>query len=137
MSPSIEKTPSVMRSCRLPSRFVSVSLRSASSASRCSKTAICARDSRAPSMIDAWLSRSLTITSSLPRIAATVPALAVNPDWNMRAASACLNVAKRRSSSRWISIWPAIVRTAPLPAPRRAAASAAARFIRGWFASPR
>ncbi len=35
-------------------------------ASRCSNTLISARDSRAPSMIEAWFSRSLTITSSFP-----------------------------------------------------------------------
>ena len=88
-------------------------------------------------MIDAWLSRSLTITSSFVRIAATVPAFAVKPDWNMRAAGACLNAANRSSSSRCNVICPAIVRTAPVPAPQRRAASDAARFIRGWFARPR
>ena len=88
-------------------------------------------------MIEAWFSRSLTITSSFDRIAATVPAFAVNPDWNIRAASACLNAAKRSSSSWCIDIVPAIVRTAPLPAPSRRAASAAASFMRGWLASPR
>ena len=36
---------------------------------------------RAPSMIEAWFSSSDTMTSSLPRTAATVPELAVNPDW--------------------------------------------------------
>jgi hypothetical protein len=88
-------------------------------------------------MIEAWFSRSLTITSSRSRIAATVPAFAVKPDWNMRASSACLNAANRRSSSRCIVMVPAIVRTAPLPAPSSAAALEAAAFIRGWFARPR
>ncbi len=68
-------------------------------------------------MIEAWFNRSETITSSFDRIAATVPAFAVKPDWNIRAESACLNAAKRSSSSRCNVIWPAIVRTAPLPAP--------------------
>ena len=88
-------------------------------------------------MIEAWLSRSDTITSSGLRIAATVPAFAANPDWNIRAASACLKAAKRCSSSRCIDIDPAIVRTAPEPAPNASAASEAARFMRGWFARPR
>jgi hypothetical protein len=88
-------------------------------------------------MIDAWFSWSETITSSLDRIAATVPAFAVNPDWNISASSACLNAANRRSSSRCSVIDPAIVRTAPLPAPSSRAASAAARSSRGWFARPR
>ena len=88
-------------------------------------------------MIDAWFSRSLTITSSFSKIAATVPAFAVNPDWNISASSACLNPANRRSSSRCIVIVPAIVRTAPDPAPSSAAAREAAAFILGWFARPR
>ena len=64
-------------------------------------------------MIDAWLSSSETITSSRDRIAATVPAFDVNPDWNISAASAPLNAANRRSSSRCSDMVPAIVRTAP------------------------
>ncbi len=88
-------------------------------------------------MIDAWFSWSETITSSFDRIAATVPAFAVNPDWNISASSACLKSANRRSSSRCRDIVPAIVRTAPLPAPSSSAAFDAASFTRGWFASPR
>ena len=88
-------------------------------------------------MIDAWLRRSETITSSGPSTAATVPAFAANPEGNINAASACLNAANRRSSSTWIAIVPAIVRTAPEPAPRSLAARAAASFSRGWFARPR
>jgi hypothetical protein len=45
------------------------------------KTLIPARERRAPSMMEAWLSSSLTMKSSLPRMAETVPALAVNPLW--------------------------------------------------------
>jgi hypothetical protein len=70
-------------------------------------------------------------------MAATVPAFAVNPDWNISASSARLNAAKRRSRSRCIAIVPAIVRTAPVPAPWIDAARAAASFIRGWLARPR
>ena len=88
-------------------------------------------------MIDAWFSWSETITSSFARIAATVPAFDTNPDWNMRDASAPLNSAKRRSSSRCRLIVPAIVLTAPDPAPNSIAALAAASFILGWAASPR
>ena len=88
-------------------------------------------------MMEAWFSWSLTITSSLVRIAATVPAFDVKPDWNISASSACLKSANRRSSSRCIDIVPAIVRTAPVPAPNVSAASDAARFSRGWFARPR
>ena len=66
-----------------------------------------------------------------PTQLATVPLFAVNPDWNMMEASAPLNAAKRRSSSTCSDIVPAMVRTAPLPAPYVAAAFAAAAFIRG------
>ena len=88
-------------------------------------------------MIEAWLRRSDTITSSFARIAATVPEFEVKPDWNIRAASECLKAANRRSSSRCSVIWPAIVRTAPEPAPSSAAAFDAAAFSRGWLARPR
>src|SRR5712692_4815514 len=61
------------------------------------------------------------MTSCLPRMAATVPEFAANPDWNMMAASAPLNAANLRSSSVCRDMVPAIVRTAPDPAPYRAA----------------
>ena len=99
MSPSIENTPSVTSNCRRPGAAVSSSSASAAFTSLCGNTLISARDRRAPSMMDAWFSWSETITSSLDRMAATVPAFAVNPDWNISAASACLKFAKRRSSS--------------------------------------
>src|SRR3989304_5665570 len=88
-------------------------------------------------MIEAWCSRSLTITSASSKIAATVPAFAAKPDWNISAASACLKSANARSISRCELIVPAIVRTAPVPAPSSEAARDAAAFIRGWFARPR
>ena len=88
-------------------------------------------------MIEAWLSWSDTMTSSGDRIAATVPALDVKPDWNIRAASAPLKAAKRRSSSWCRVIVPAMVRTAPDPAPYSTAALAAASFSLGWAARPR
>ena len=88
-------------------------------------------------MIDAWYSSSETMTSSRVRIAETVPAFAAKPDGNISAASAPLNAANRRSSSRCTDVVPAIERTAPLPAPNSLAASAAASFIRGSPHSPR
>jgi hypothetical protein len=56
MSPSIEKTPSVISSWRRPGSRVSASSASASVGVLCSKTLISAFDRRAPSMIDAWFS---------------------------------------------------------------------------------
>ena len=90
-----------------------------------------------PSMIEAWLSSSETIRSVSPVIVGMTPVLAANPDWNVRTASVCLNAARSASSSSWSVIVPAIVRTAPEPAPNRSTASIAARFIRGWWVSPR
>ena len=77
------------------------------------------------------------MTSSGVRMAATVPAFDVNPDWNIRAASAPLNSANRRSSSTCRLMVPAMVRTAPEPAPSSAAAFDAASFSRGCAARPR
>ncbi len=88
-------------------------------------------------MIDAWFSWSETMTSSGDRIAATVPEFAVKPDWNISAASAPLKAANRRSSSRCSVMVPAIVRTAPDPAPYSAAAFSAASFSFGCAARPR
>ena len=65
-------------------------------------------------------------TSSFVRIADTVPALAVKPLWKTTTASTFLNSASRRSSSMWISIVPAIVRTDPVPTPNFSIASSAA-----------
>ncbi|OPZ47814.1 MAG: hypothetical protein BWY92_01702 [Firmicutes bacterium ADurb.BinA052] len=96
-----------------------------------------ARDNLHPSIMLAWFSSSLMIMSSLPRTAATVPALAVNPDWNTSAASVCLNAAIFFSSSTWMSMVPAIVRTAPEPAPNSCAAPAAAAIILGCVARPK
>ena len=55
--------------------------------------------------------------SSLPRIAETVPALAVKPDWKTTQASTFLKRAIFSSSSMWIFMVPAMVRTAPEPTP--------------------
>ena len=83
----------------------------------CGKTARDAFESRTPSMIEAWFSSSLTIRSCSVVIVGMTPLLAVKPDWKTSVASVCLKAASRRSSSSWISMVPAIVRTAPLPTP--------------------
>ena len=68
-------------------------------------------------MMLAWFSSSEMMTSSFVRIDETVPALAVKPLWKTTTASVCLNSASRRSSSMWMAIVPAIVRTEPEPTP--------------------
>ena len=76
----------------------------------------------------AWLSASDTIRSVSPVIVGMTPVLAVNPDWNVSTAGVPLNSASSASSASCIDIVPAIVRTAPEPAPNsRTAASAASR----------
>ena len=96
-----------------------------------------ARLRRQPSMMLAWFSSSETTTSSLVRIDDTVPAFAVNPLWNTTTASVCLNSASRRSSSMWIAMVPAIVRTEPEPTPNSRTASSARSRSRGCVVSPR
>ena len=88
-------------------------------------------------MIEAWLSASDTIRSCSPVRVGITPVLAVNPDWNVRVASTPLNRASSASSSSWSVIVPAIVRTAPEPAPNRSTAASAAARSRGWWVSPR
>ena len=68
-------------------------------------------------MMLAWLSSSEMMKSSLPRIAETVPALAANPDWKTTQASTFLKRAIFSSSSMWMRMVPAMVRTAPEPTP--------------------
>ena len=63
-----------------------------------------------------------------------MPALAVKPLWKTTAASVCLNAASRRSSSMWIAIVPAIVRTEPgadAEAPNRLERALAQQRVRG------
>jgi hypothetical protein len=76
-------------------------------------------------MMEAWLSSSEMMMSSLPRIAETVPALAVKPDWKTTDASTFLKRAIFSSSSMWIDMVPAMVRTAPEPTPHFSVASKA------------
>ena len=121
MSPSMLKTPSVMtRMCSVGARRSALGAclaqdRSRPSTSLCGKTARAALESRTPSMIEAWLSSSLTIRSPSSVMVGMTPLLAVKPDWKVSVASACLKAARRRSSSSCSSMVPAIVRTAPLP----------------------
>jgi len=60
-------------------------------------------------------------------------ALAVKPDWYSSVASVRLKRASSASSSRWMAMLPAIVRTAPGPTPRSSTARRAASFRRGWL----
>jgi hypothetical protein len=66
-----------------------------------------------------------------------VPRLAENPDCREMVAGTPLKRASRSSSSWWMLIVPAMVRTAPGPAPKRSRASRAASTSRGWSARPR
>ena len=93
MSPSMEKTPSVMSSLWPGSFCNSFSSSSAWATSLWRKTLIFARDRRAPSMMLAWFSSSERMKSSLPRMAETVPALAAKPDWKTTQASTFLKAA--------------------------------------------
>ncbi len=65
------------------------------------------------------------------------PVLQVKPDWKVSTASTCLKSASRASSSSWRLMVPAMVRTAPEPAPKRSTASMAASRSRGWVFRPR
>ena len=82
-------------------------------------------------MMLAWFSSSEMTTSSFVRMAETVPALAAKPLWKTTTASVFLNSASRRSSSMWIAIVPAIVRTEPEPTPN------VARRLERALAQPR
>lgn len=68
-------------------------------------------------MIEAWLRASETMRSRSSVIAGMTPVFAVKPDWKVRTASTPLKRASSASSSMWRSIVPAMVRTAPDPAP--------------------
>ena len=57
--------------------------------------------------------------------------LAVKPDWNVSTASVCLNSASSVSRRSWIVMLPAIVRTAPEPAPKSRVAAMAASLSLG------
>ena len=76
-------------------------------------------------------------TSSLVRIAATVPAFAAKPLWKTTTASVFLNAASRRSSSMWMAMVPAMVRTEPEPTPNVRIASSARSRSFGCVVRPR
>ena len=88
-------------------------------------------------MMLAWLRASETITAPSPARIGITPVLAVKPDWKVSTASTCLKSASRRSSSSWRLMVPAMVRTAPDPAPNRRTASMAASRSLGCVLSPR
>ncbi len=137
-SPSIENTPSVMINF-FPERLVfSCKIRWQSFTSLCLNTLIVALESRAPSIIDAWFNSSEIIKSSLPSTAETVPAFAVKPDWKTTQASTFLNFAICSSNCMCSCMVPAMVRTAPAPAPYVLAASTAAfpSNVQTGFCSP-
>jgi hypothetical protein len=84
-----------------------------------------------PSMIEAWLRASDTIRSVSPVIVGMTPVLAVKPDWNVSTAGVPLNSASSASSASCMVIVPAMVRTAPDPAPNSRTAASAAAQTRG------
>ena len=88
-------------------------------------------------MMLAWFSSSETMKSSLPSSADTVPAFAVKPDWKTTQASTFLKRAIFSSSSMWIFMVPAMVRTAPEPTPYFFVASRAASRSLGCVVRPR
>ena len=105
--------------------------------SACGKILRSALVSRMPSMMLAWFSASLTITAPSGARMGMTPVLQVKPDWKVSTASTCLKSASRASSSSCRLMVPAIVRTAPEPAPYRSTASIAAWRSRGWVFRPR
>jgi len=68
-------------------------------------------------MMLAWLRASETMTAPSGARMGMTPVLQVKPDWKVSTASTCLNSASRASSCSWRVMVPAIVRTAPEPAP--------------------
>ena len=88
-------------------------------------------------MMEAWFSASDTITAPSGATTGMTPVLAVKPDWKVSTASVRLKAARRASSSSWRLMVPAMVRTAPEPAPKRRTASRAASLRRGWVFRPR
>ena len=83
-------------------------------------------------MIEPWFSSSVNSASPSPASWGIKPAFPANPLMKYRAASRRLKRAIRFSSSSWRSMFPAIGRTLPLPAPWVLIASRAARLTFGW-----
>ena len=107
------------------------------SMSPCGKIFRSALVRRMPSMMLAWLSASDTMTAPSGARIGITPVLQVKPDWKVSVASTCLKSASRASSSSCRLIVPAMVRTAPDPAPNRSTARMAASRSRGCVFRPR
>ena len=121
MSPSMLKTPSVMsrmvRSAPPGAFGTRARIVRMASMSLWAEDLRSALDSRMPSMIEAWLSSSETISApSAARIGIT-PVLHVKPDWKVSVGLDLLEFGQLASSCSWRLIVPAMVRTAPEPAP--------------------
>ena len=95
------------------------------------------RDRRQPSMIDAWLSSSLTTSTPAVANVVSTPRFAANPVGKRSAASVSFQAASSLSSSRWTGREPTINRAEPEPVPQRSSASAAALTTAGCCDSPR
>jgi len=93
--------------------------------------------SRAPSMIEAWLSSSDTMRTPGPPRTVRTPRLAANPVGNTRAASVCFQSANSACSSSCTGRVPQISREAPAPVPQRWVAADAASITAGWELRPR
>jgi hypothetical protein len=135
VSPSTEKSDSTTTRARSSARFAS-SLATASG-SLCGVTATRARDSRAPSMIEAWFSASDTIRSPRPASAVRTPTFARYPEENTRADSAPAKAARASSRSVWSSVVPVTRRDPVEPAPQASRAATAPATTSGCRVSPR
>ena len=76
-----------------------------------------ANDSRQASMMEAWTIRSAMMASPLPVIVGMMPRFVCIPVLKVRAASLCMNLASRSSSSSWRSIVPVRNREPQVPTP--------------------
>src|SRR5437762_1383203 len=116
-------------------RSASASSLAAWSRSAWRKTATRARPRRQPSMIDAWLSSSLTtVTPGVAKVAST-PRLAAKPDGKTTARSVRFQSARAASSSWCTGREPTMRRAAPEPAPHgdRAHPPAGTQARGGWL----
>lgn len=95
------------------------------------------RASRQPSMREAWLPASETISEPCGPSAVTAARLAAYPEEKTRAASNPQNAASARSSSVCRAVVPVTSREPVEPPPQVRAASAAPPVTSGWRARPR
>ena len=96
-----------------------------------------AKDSRAPSMIDAWSVRSTMIDSLRCTSELSTPWLTMKPVEKTRAFCLPTNRASFSSSSMWMSRVPFRKRDPAQPVPYLVMAARAASFTLGWLVSPR